>query len=312
MAREPLRNIGESVRARLLQRSRDERTDFQVLLTRYALERLLYRLSQSAHRHQFVLKGAMLFATWVAAPFRPTRDLDLLGYGENSPEAMREAFREICGQAVADDGVAFDIDGIEATPIREDLEYGGVRIRTRATIAVARITIQVDVGFGDAITPAPVEIDYPALLDAPAPHLRAYPIETVVAEKFHALVTRGITNSRLKDFYDLWLVAETFELERTVLATAIRQTFTRRETELPQERPTAFTTSYAAAWDEQWRAFLTRERMTTAPIQLASVLTNLERFLMPLLEEEDGNTNWRPHSGCVRGAQSGYVIGKLW
>jgi hypothetical protein len=127
-----------SVRARLLQRSRDERTDFQVLLTRYALERLLYRLSQSAHRRRFVLKGAMLFATWVEAPFRPTRDLDLLGYGENSPEATREAFREICGQAVVDDGVAFDVDRIEATPIREDLEYGGVRRLTCALIRSRR------------------------------------------------------------------------------------------------------------------------------------------------------------------------------
>lgn len=235
MPRESPKNVGESVRARLLQRSRDGRMDFQVLLTRYALERLLYRLSQSAYRHRFVLKGAMLFAVWVAAPFRPTRDLDLLGYGENSPEAIREAFRAICEQAVADDGVAFDVDGIEATPIREDLEYGGVRVRTCATIAAARIPIQVDVGFGDAITPGAVEIDYPTLLDAPAPHLHAYPIETVVAEKLHALVTRGITNSRLKDFYDLWLISESFELERTPLAAAIRQTFARRNTELPQE-----------------------------------------------------------------------------
>ncbi len=300
MPRESRKNVGESVRARLLQRSRDERTDFQVLLTRYALERLLYRLSQSAHRHRFVLKGAMLFATWVAAPFRPTRDLDLLGYGENGPEAIREAFREICGQTVADDGVVFDVDGIEATPIREDLEYGGVRIRTRATIAVARIPIQVDVGFGDAITPGPVEIDFPVLLDAPAPHLRAYPIETVVAEKFHALVTRGITNSRLKDFYDLWLIAENFELERTPLAAAIRQTFARRKTELPLDKPTAFTESYATTWDGQWRAFLTRERMTATPAQLASVLTDLERFLLPLLETREGNWSWKPRGGGVR------------
>jgi predicted nucleotidyltransferase component of viral defense system len=301
MPRESRKNVGESVRARLLQRSRDERTDFQVLLTRYALERLLYRLSQSAHRHQFVLKGAMLFAIWVKAPFRPTRDLDLLGYGENSPEAIREAFREICGQAVVDDGVAFDVDRIEATPIREDLEYGGVRIRTRATIAAARISIQVDVGFGDAITPGPVEIDYPALLDAPAPHLRAYPIETVVAEKFHALVTRGITNSRLKDFYDLWLIAETFELERTPLAAAIRQTFARRTTALPEEKPTAFTDSYATTWDEQWRALLTRERMPAAPAQLASVLADLERFLLPLLEAANEDWRWQPRAGWIRG-----------
>ena len=300
MPREPRKNVGESVRARLLQRSRDERTDFQILLTRYALERFLYRLSQSPHQRGFILKGAMLFATWVEAPFRPTRDLDLLGYGENNPEAIHQAFREICGQAVADDGVVFDVDGIQATPIREDLEYGGVRIRTRAAIAAARIPIQVDVGFGDAITPGPVEIDYPVLLDAPAPHLRAYPIQTVVAEKFHALVTRGIANSRLKDFYDLWLIAETFELERTQLTTAIRQTFARRETNLSQEKPTAFTDSYAETWGGQWRAFLTRERMTAAPTELASVLTDLERFLLPLLETADGDWNWQPRVGWIR------------
>lgn len=301
MPREPRKNVGESVRARLLQRSRDDRTDFQTLLTRYALERLLYRLSQSPHRHRFVLKGAMLFATWVAAPFRPTRDLDLLGYGENSPEAIREVFREICGQVVADDGVAFELDGIQAARIREDLEYGGVRIRTRATIAAARIPIQIDIGFGDAITPGPVEIEYPPLLDTPAPHLRAYPIETVVAEKFHALVTRGITNSRLKDFYDLWLIAETFQLERIPLTTAIHQTFARRETELPREKPTAFTESYATTWDGQWRAFLTRERMTAAPAQLATALADLERFLLPLLEAADENWSWKPRGGWVRG-----------
>jgi nucleotidyltransferase AbiEii toxin of type IV toxin-antitoxin system len=158
------------------------------------------------HRNRFILKGAMLFVTWVEAPFRPTRDLDLLGYGDNSPEAIRNTFHAILTQPVDDDGVAFDVDGLEAAPIREDLEYGGVRVRTQATIAGARIPIQVDVGFGDAITPGPIEIDYPALLDAPVPHLRAYPIETVVAEKFHALAARGITNSRLKDYYDLWLI----------------------------------------------------------------------------------------------------------
>src|SRR5690606_31554251 len=180
MAREPPKNVGASVRARLLQRSRDERADFQIMLTRYALERLLYRLSRSEHRNRFVLKGAMLFVTWVEAPFRPTRDLDLLGYGENSPEAIHTAFRVICAQPVDDDGVVFDTEGLEAAPIREDIEYGGVRIRTQATIAGARIPIQVDVGFGDAITPGPIDIDYPTLLDAPRPHLRAYPVATVV------------------------------------------------------------------------------------------------------------------------------------
>ncbi len=267
---------------------------------RYALERLLYRLSRSEHRNRFILKGAMLFVTWVDAPFRPTRDLDLLGYGDNSPEAIGDTFRAILTQPVDDDGVAFDIAAIEAVPIREDLEYGGVRVRTQATIAGARIPIQVDVGFGDAITPGPVEIDYPALLDAPAPHLRAYPIETVVAEKFHALATRGITNSRLKDYYDLWLIADTFELDRVPLAAAVRQTFERRETALPQEKPTGLSEAYVDAWGAQWRTFLNRERMAAAPELLATVVADLELFVLPLIEEAEGDWRWRPRTGWIQ------------
>lgn len=194
------RNIGASVRARLLTRSRAENTDYQLLLTRYALERLLYRLSSSEHRERFVLKGALLFVTWVADPFRPTRDLDLLGYGANTPETIADTFKAICSTNVPDDGVAFDIKGLAAAPIREGLEYGGVRVQTYAVIDGARIPIQVDIGFGDIITPGPVEIDYPVLLDFPAPHIRTYPVETVVAEKFNAMVALGIANSRLKDF----------------------------------------------------------------------------------------------------------------
>ncbi len=304
MAREPLKNVGASVRARLLQRSRDERADFQILLTRYALERLLYRLSQSEHRNRFILKGAMLFVTWVEAPFRPTRDLDLLGYGENNPKAIGETFRAILTQPVDDDGVLFDVAGLEAAPIREDFEYGGVRVRTHAAIAGARIPIQVDVGFGDAITPGPIEIDYPALLDAPPPHLRAYPIQTVVAEKFHALATRGITNSRLKDYYDLWLIAETFELVRAPLAAAIRQTFARRETALPQKKPTGFSEAYIETWGGQWRTFLTRERMAAAPEQLVTVVADLERFLLPLIAEVEGDWDWKPRIGWRHRANS--------
>lgn len=214
----------------IVDRARAERSDFQILLTRYALERLLYRLSVSPHRDRFILKGAMLFVTWVADPFRPTRDLDLLGHGDNDAESIAETFRSICAQSVADDGVTFDVAALTAAPIREEAEYGGVRVRTTATIAGARIPIQVDIGFGDAVTPAPVDIDYPALLDAPAPHLRAYPVETVVAEKFEALVTLGIANSRLKDFYDLWLIAQTFEFRQFALVEAVRATFERRGT----------------------------------------------------------------------------------
>jgi len=293
MARKP-RNIGASVRGRLLDRSRAERSDFQILLTRYALERLLYRLSVSEHRDRFILKGAMLFVTWVADPFRPTRDLDLLGYGENNAEAIAGTFRSICATQVPDDGVTFDIVGLQAAPIREEAEYGGVRVRTTATIDGARIPIQVDVGFGDAVTPAPVEIDYPTLLDNPAPHLMAYPVETVVAEKFEALVTLGIANSRLKDFYDLWLITQTFEFRRAVLIEAVRRTFERRGTALPVDIPIGLSDEFTAVWGAQWQTFLGRERMAAAPAVFAAVVADLRAFLIPLVGAADVDRIWLP------------------
>ena len=282
MPREP-RNIGASVRARLLDRARAERSDFQILLTPYALERLLYRLSVSPHRDRFILKGAMLFAIWVADPFRPTRDLDLLGHGNNDAGAIAETFRSICAQPVAEDGVTFDVTALTAAPIREEMANDGVRIRMRATIAGARISIQVDIGFGDAITPAAIEIDYPALLDAPAPHLRAYPVETVVAEKFEAIVTLGVANSRLKDFYDLWVISRTLELRQATLVEAVQRTFKRRGTVLPSDVPVGPTDEFAEVWANQWRAFLGRDRMAAAPDALAATVADLRVFLMPLV-----------------------------
>jgi hypothetical protein len=291
------RNIGASVRARLLDRARTEQSDFQILLTRYALERLLYRLSISEHRERFILKGAMLFVTWVTDPFRPTRDLDLLGHGDNGVEAIAVSFRAICAEPVDDDGVVFDILGLEAAPIREEVDYGGVRVRTTATIAGARVPIQVDIGFGDAVTPAPVEIDYPTLLGNPVPHLRAYPVETVVAEKFEALTSLGIANSRLKDFYDLWLIAQTFELRHRGLADAVRRTFDRRGTMLPRKTPVGLTDEFAVAWAVQWRAFLGRERMAAAPGAFATTITDLRSFLMPLVARTPSEEGVWPPGG---------------
>jgi Nucleotidyl transferase AbiEii toxin, Type IV TA system len=299
-----LRNIGASVRARLLDRARAERSDFQILLTRYALERLLYRLSVSPHRDRFILKGAMLFVTWVADPFRPTRDLDLLGSGDNGAEAIAETFRVICAQPVADDGAIFDVAALEAAPIREEAEYGGVRVRTTATIDGARIPIQVDIGFGDAVTPAPVEIDYPTLLDAPAPHLRAYPVETVVAEKFEALVMLGMANSRLKDFYDLWLIAQTFEFRQSALIDAVRRTFERRGTVLPADIPAGLTDDFSRAWAAQWRTFLGRERMAAAPDVFADVIADLRPFLIPLTGTSEGEGTWLPRGPWLLSASS--------
>jgi predicted nucleotidyltransferase component of viral defense system len=287
-----VRNIGASVRARLLARSRAAKTDYQILLTRYALERLLYRLSVSIHRDRFILKGALLFVTWLHDPFRPTRDLDLLGYGANDVDAVADTFKAICSTTVPEDGVSFDIEGLTAASIREDLEYGGVRVQTQATIDGARIPIQVDIGFGDIITPAPVEIDYPVLLDAPAPHLRAYPVETVVAEKFNAIVLLGIANSRLKDFYDLWLISRTFDLDGTPLSAAVQRTFARRQTAMPTDVPTGLTRLYAEQWDTRWRAYLKREHMNVAPAELGRVIEDLRRFLVPLLALPDATSYW--------------------
>lgn len=291
MSRE-VRNVGASVRARLLARARAEKADYQILLTRYALERLLYRLSVSTHRDRFILKGALLFVTWLHDPFRPTRDLDLLGYGVNDAETMADTFKAICSTQVADDGVNFDVEGLTAEPIREDMEYGGVRVQTYAVIDGARIPIQVDIGFGDIITPGPVEIAYPVLLDSPAPHIRAYPVVTVVAEKFNAIVVLGIANSRLKDFYDLWLISSTFELDGAELSAAVQRTFERRETPMPADVPIGLTRFYAEEWDVRWKAFLKREHMNAAPGDLNQVLEDLRRFLVPLKTPLSTNSYW--------------------
>ena len=302
MPREP-RNIGASVRARLLDRARAEKSDFQILLTRYALERLLYRLSVSEHRERFILKGAMLFVTWVADPFRPTRDLDLLGHGDNDVGDIADTFRSICAQPVADDGAVFDHAGLQAAPIREEVEYGGVRVRTTATIAGARVPIQVDVGFGDAVTPAPIELDYPTLLGNPAPHIRAYPVETVVAEKFEAVITLGIANSRLKDFYDLWLIAQTFEFRQHGLIEAVRRTLDRRGTVAPLDTPVGLTDEFAAAWAGQWRAYLGRERMAAVPDVFGTVIADFHGFLMPLVVQRSlGEFVWPPGGPWSLGA----------
>jgi Nucleotidyl transferase AbiEii toxin, Type IV TA system len=252
MARD-LRNIGASVRARLLDRSRREGADFQNLLTRYALERLLYRLGVSAARDRFVLKGAMLFAAWLNDPFRPTGDLDLLGFGDDQDVHIAATFRDVCAMSVPADGVTFDTHGLTATTIREGVEYGGVRVRTTATVGGARVPIQIDVGFGDAITPSAVDINYPTLLDGPAPYLRAYPAETVVAEKFEALVSLGLANSRMKDFYDLWLISRTFSFTDAGLGEAIRRTFERRRTDLPADVPTGLSDAFVREKGGQFR-----------------------------------------------------------
>ena len=279
----PLKNVGASVRARLTHAARERKENVQLALTRFAIERLLYRLSLSPHRDQFVLKGAMLFSLWTPTPYRATGDLDLLGYGDASPERIAANFREVCGIDVEDDGVVFKPETLQAEPARTEDEYSGVRITMTAEIAGARLPIQIDIGFGDAVTPAVLEINYPSLLDMPAPRLRAYPPETVVAEKFQALVALGILNSRMKDFFDLWAISETFAFDGSILADAIAATFDRRHTTIPVETPVALTPAFAedAAKRAQWQGFLRRTALSIAPGSFVEMQTKVSAFVLP-------------------------------
>lgn len=275
-----------SIRQRLLNKARADGEEFQRLLTRYALERLLYRLGRSDYQERFVLKGALLFFAWTSRPHRTTKDLDLLGFGEPSVEALAAVFGDLCRVPAEEDGLDFDAGTVAAREIREESEYGGIRVTLTASLAGARIPLQVDVGFGDAVTPPAKRVDYPALLDLPAPRVRAYPPETVVAEKLEALVRLGMDNSRMKDFYDLWVLSREFVMDQAVLAAAVRVTFVRRQTPLPQEVPVALTATFASdpAKQAQWAAFVRRSLSPTEPAPvLADLIPLLDLFLMPLL-----------------------------
>ncbi|HKI33410.1 MAG TPA: nucleotidyl transferase AbiEii/AbiGii toxin family protein [Gemmataceae bacterium] len=278
--------MAASVRARLRNIATTRGDDFQLVLTRYCLERLLYRLSRSAHGRVFILKGAMLFPLRLGQYHRPTHDLDLLGRGENSVERFEAVFRAVCSQPVEDDGLQFPAEAVRGERIREDQLYGGIRVHGEARLENARIPVQVDVGFGDAVTPAPAEIAYPTLLDLPAPALLAYPWETVVAEKFQAMVALGLTNSRMKDFYDLWVIARHCSFGGPLLGQALRATFERRQTPLPAVPPLALTAAFCEHADKvkQWKAFVSRSRLDASGGSLRDVAGVLREFLMPVAQ----------------------------
>ena len=276
-------NLAASVRQRLMNIRKETGEDFQYLLTRYGLERLLYRLSKSPYRKQFILKGAVLFQLWTGEPHRPTRDLDLLGVGEPSTERFQKMFAEICQVDVEADGLDFQPDTVQATQIKEEDEYQGIRITLEAKLEKAKIPLQIDIGFGDAITPSAIDIAYPALLEFPSASLKAYPRETVVAEKFQAMVVLGIANSRMKDFFDIWTLALRFDFDGSTVAQAIQATFARRMTPLPSGMPLALTPEFSNDRYKQlqWTAFITRSKLHDANAVLSDVVSVLDAFLMP-------------------------------
>ncbi|MBW2059861.1 MAG: nucleotidyl transferase AbiEii/AbiGii toxin family protein [Deltaproteobacteria bacterium] len=281
MTRRPS-NIAASVRQQLLNMIRESGEDPNLIWTRYAIERLLYRLSVSSHARNFVLKGAQLFLVWTGHLYRPTIDLDLLGRGESSSEYITELFREVCSIQVEFDGLVFDPESVKVASIREDQEYQGQRVALMASLGKARIPVQVDIGFGDVVTPKSEVVTYPTLLDSPPLRVLACPRETVVAEKFQAMVMLGIANSRMKDFYDQYVMARDFTFDGRTLAQAIRATFKRRKTDIPIEPPLSLTDEFGN--DEvklvQWKAFIRKSGLEGDVPELPEVLSVLRKFLL--------------------------------
>lgn len=302
MARD-VTNVTASVRARLRNLAREKRAGFQRVLARYALERLLFRIGASRYRERFLLKGAMLYATWLDDPFRMTRDLDLLSLEEGEAGRFVTIFRGICAQPVEDDGLVFDMERIEAEPIRESGMHGGIRLRMSTRLGTAVIPVRIDIGFGDAVTPGPLELEYPVLLDQPAPRLNAYPRDTVVAEKFEAIVALDLANSRMKDFYDLLAMARLFAFDGAMLAAAIRATFETRGTDIPRERPPPLTGAFSEdpRKAQQWRSFLAREPLLFDEPDLRKAIGQVGDFVMPVAQAaiDDGMppTRWTPGEG---------------
>ena len=280
--------------------SRESGENFQLLLTRYGIERLLYRISKSAHADRFVLKGAMLFQIWTGMPHRPTRDLDLLGKGDAGIETFQTLFSAICELQVEDDGLSFNPASVQVGPIKENDEYQGIRVKMEAKLQNARINLQVDIGFGDAINPPPESIIYPTLLGFPTASMLVYPKETVVAEKFQAMVSLGMANSRLKDFFDVWTLINKFTFNGGELATAIEATFARRRTAIPTEVPIALTEDFAVDGSKslQWKAFQKRTGLRADALSLTEINMTLRLFFEPLLDSFSLKTsmrrNWPP------------------
>ena len=322
-------NVPASVHARLLAWAHREREDFNLTLQRYVAERFLYRLGASPHRQQFILKGAMLLPLWGGDLYRPTRDVDLTGYASNDPTALIGIIKGICAIPCEQDGLSFEAASVRAEPIRDSSEYRGFRLRFQVRLGNAKLSFQVDVGFGDAVEPAAVEQDYPTLLDGPAPRVRVYPREAVIAEKLHAMVVHGQANTRFKDFYDVFTLARRFEQDGEALARSVVATFERRGTALPSNRPERITTEGGvdlstesgefltteggrphaltpaffadAARQAAWVGYLDRSGVTEAPRDFSAVGEVLIAFLGRLIDGiADGGTvagRWRPGEG---------------
>ena len=289
------RNVPASVRQRLLDRAKSDQRPFNELLQYYAMERFLYRLSQSDHADRFILKGALMLRVWRSPELRPTMDIDMLGLASNEEADIVIQIRDILTVDVEADGLAFDLDTLQTERIIEGADYEGIRIRFIGTLGAARINLQIDIGFGDVVYPGPEESDLPTMLDSPVPRLLCYSRESSISEKLEAMVKLGELNSRMKDFYDIWLLSKHFAFDGANLAEAIRMTFERRGTKLPIQVE-AFAEPFIEAKQAQWAAFWKRLQQDHVPASFGEVTASVDRFLSPIVAAlssvKPGPTNW--------------------
>lgn len=277
-------NNAASIHQRILNKAAFEHRPFNELLQYYAIERFLYRLGESPHCKHFVLKGALVFLAWQAPFTRPTRDMDFLGYTNNSVDNLIHIVQEVCTQPVEADGMIFDPASVQGEIIKEEADYQGIRLSFLGVLGKAQIHMRLDVGFADVVTPDPDELELPTILDHMSkPCIRTYPPETVIAEKFQAMVALGMINSRMKDFYDIWFIAQSMEFDFHLLREAIINTFDRRKTVIPKETPTAFTNKFADQKQVLWAVFLKKNQIEDAPKSLVDTIQVLKVFLDPII-----------------------------
>jgi predicted nucleotidyltransferase component of viral defense system len=283
------KNLPASIHQRLLNKAHQSGRAFNELLQYYAIERLLYRLSISEYSELFTLKGALMFNAWGLTNLRPTRDIDLLGHTQNTVDSVLKIFQDLSKLEVEPDGLEFDPVHIRSERIKEDADYEGIRITMTARLGKTRLTVQIDIDFADVITPAPERFDYPTILDFPVPHLYGYPPATVIAEKFQAMTVLGMANSRMKDFYDIWMLITNFEFDGKVIQTAIERTFENRSTELPNERHIVFSDEFAENKRDQWNAFSRKLRDENA-VMINQIVARMRDFFFPVLHASQQGT----------------------
>jgi hypothetical protein len=279
------KNIASAIHQQLLNKARQTGRPFYELLQYYSMERFLYRLSKSPHANKFVLKGVLMLAVWNAPLLRPTRDIDLLGKFKKDIVTVAEIIRDICIQDVEPDGIVLDITSVRGEQVVEGADYEGVRVHFRGTLGPSRINMQLDISFGDIVIPSDTPVDYPTILDMPHPRLRGYTRESAIAEKFQTMVKLDILNTRLKDFYDIWLISRQFSFDGQTLAKAVGKTFSKRGTKVVA-RPIAFTKAFFEDQDkqQQWRGFIRKARIVNAPSELDKVIDAVAGFLGPVAE----------------------------